>query len=337
MSASQEKPGRGPAQSGALLGVAGAAAFGAVGFASGFLGEYQRFVSVQLLVAALLAASFRGLFRTGVFSLAGPGFMGFGAYAFALGQLEMKVSPLLASGLAVAACFIAACAAGPVVWRVQRIYLALLTMSLVVAMTMIYGELKITGGHGGRYGVKSVAGGVEGWPWFMVCTIASTAVLGALALLEGSRLGRAWRAVGVDAAFAESTGIPSRAHALAAFVLFSTISGFAGVLLAGNNGYVYPQAFGFERIVFMLLAVFVGGVSHFIGPLIGAMFVVLLQEVLSSYEQYTMLILGLSLVTVVLVLPNGLVNLPAAIAATWRRRRSRSGAAAETTNKSVAR
>ena len=282
--------------------------------ATGFGGEYQRFVGIQILVSALLAVSFRGLFRIGVFSLAGPGFMGLGAYSYALLQLDMRLPALMACFVALLLCLACACLTGPMAWRVTRIYLALLTLSLVVVLTMIYGELRITGAHGGRSGIEPfTSGGVEGWRWFLTCVIASSLLLISLAVLEQTRLGRAWRAIGVNEAFAESVGVRTTAHSYWAFVLYSTVAAFAGVILAANNGYIYPSAFGFERVVFMLLCVFVGGVSTFIGPLVGSFFVGWLQEFLSAYQQYTMLILGSTLVLVILILPDGIVRLPAAL------------------------
>ena len=280
---------------------------------NGMSGEYQRFVGIQVLVSALLAVSFRGLFRIGVFSLAGPGFMGLGAYAYALLQLEAQLAPALAFVGSLTVCLAIACVAGPIVWRVSRIYLALLTLSFVVILTILYGEMKITGGHGGRYGVAPmIASGSEGWGWFLFCLGASVAALVILAVVERSRLGRAWRAIGVDTQFADSVGVRSKAHSYWAFTLYSVVAAFAGILLAGNNGYVYPEAFGFERVVFMLLCVYVGGVATFVGPLVGALFVGWLQESLSAYEQYTMFILGSTLVVVVLIFPNGLASIPGA-------------------------
>jgi branched-chain amino acid transport system permease protein len=289
------------------------APFGAIVLGAGLSGEYERFVGVQVLVSALLAVSFRGLFRIGVFSLGGPAFMGLGAYAYALTQLEAHLSPWLAICAALLVCLLGACVLGPIIWRVERIYLALLTLCLVVILTMIYGELRITGGHGGRYGVEiPVSGGAGGWNWFLLCVGAAGLVFVGISALERAPLGRAWRAIGVDAAYAESVGVPSKAHAYGAFVLYSTMAGLAGIIMAGNNGYIYPEAFGFERVVFMLLCVFVGGVTVFVGPLLGALFVAVLTEFLSSYEQYTMLILGSVLVIVIMGFPNGLVSIPAA-------------------------
>ncbi|MGE0501703.1 MAG: branched-chain amino acid ABC transporter permease [Rhizobiaceae bacterium] len=290
-------------------------------FANGLNGEYQRFVGIQVLVSALVAISFRGLFRIGVFSLAGPGFMGLGAYAYALLQLEAGVAPPLALLGSLAACLAIGVVAGPIVWRVNRIYLALLTLSLVVILTMIYGELRITGGHGGRYGVAPVvSAGSEGWNWFAFCLALSGFILAGLAILEKSPLGRAWRAIGVDTAYAESVGVRSNAHSYWAFVLYSLVAASAGIMLAGNNGYVYPEAFGFERVVFMLLCVYVGGVASFAGPLVGALFVGWLQESLSAYEQYTMFILGSTLVLVVLVFPNGIASIPGMVVRQFKRR-----------------
>lgn len=289
------------------------ALFGAAVLATGFWGEYQRFVGIQILVSALLAVSFRGLFMIGVFSLAGPGFMGLGAYCYALLQLDLHLPAWGACCVALLLCLACACLAGPIAWRVSRIYLALLTLSFVVILTMVYGELRITGGHGGRSGVQPLTlGGVEGWGWFLFCVIVSSSLLICLAMLEQARLGRAWRAIGINEAFAESVGVRTTAHTYWAFVLYSTVAAFAGVIMAANNGYVYPNAFGFERVVFMLLCVWVGGVSAFIGPLVGAFFVGWLQEFLSAYERYTMLILGSILVLVILIVPNGLISVPEA-------------------------
>jgi branched-chain amino acid transport system permease protein len=197
---------------------------------------------------------------------------------------------------------------------------SLLTLSFVVILTMIYGELQVTGGHGGRYGVSPVVtAGREGWGWFVFCLVLTGSVLAGLAALERSALGRAWRAIGVDTAYAESVGVRSKAHSYWAFTLYSVVASFAGVMLAGNNGYIYPEAFGFERVVFMLLCVYAGGVATFSGPLVGALFVGWLQESLSAYEQYTMFILGSTLVVVVLVFPNGLASIPGAALRLTRR------------------
>jgi ABC-type branched-subunit amino acid transport system permease subunit len=81
--------------------------------ANGLFGEYQRFVGIQVLVSALLAVSFRGLFRIGVFSLAGPAFMGLGAYLYALLQLEAQLATPLALVGSLAACLVIVCSRYP--------------------------------------------------------------------------------------------------------------------------------------------------------------------------------------------------------------------------------
>ncbi|MGQ0550893.1 MAG: branched-chain amino acid ABC transporter permease [Armatimonadota bacterium] len=144
------------------------------------------------------------------------------------------------------------------------------------------------------------------------------ATMAVLALLARSRLGLGMLALRDDEDAAEATGVDTLKHKLLALVISTGFAGLAGGLFAFYHVSYYHQlpfspAWTFDA----LLVAFVGGVGTLIGPVIGAVFYVLLKEVLAqSLVELHLLVFGVLFILVVLVLPGGLVE----VAARLRRR-----------------
>jgi branched-chain amino acid transport system permease protein len=148
-----------------------------------------------------------------------------------------------------------------------------------------------------------------------VATLASTYLL----LRSRSSLGIL--AVREDEDAARATGVDPLRHKLLALGLSSFFAGLAGATFAYHEVSYYPSnpfnlIWGFDAIVIT----FVGGVGTLIGPVIGAVFFVLLREQLAvTLVQVHQVVFGVLFILVVLLLPGGLVDAWARLRHTVRR------------------
>jgi branched-chain amino acid transport system permease protein len=94
-----------------------------------------------------------------------------------------------------------------------------------------------------------------------------------------------------------------------ALVLSGAVSGLAGGLAALLFERVSPEVFSGARSAALLLFVFVGGSAHFVGPMVGAVLMVLSLTVLASLTPAWPLYLGLVFLWMVWRAPHGLAGL----------------------------
>jgi branched-chain amino acid transport system permease protein len=129
-------------------------------------------------------------------------------------------------------------------------------------------------------------------------------------LLIPSRVGLGIRAVREDEAAAEATGVSARRHKLLALALSTALSGLAGGAFAYYHVSYYPQhtfspAWTFDAV----LMSYIGGVGTVHGPVLGALFYVILRELLAvKLVEFHLIIFGVLFMLVVLFLPGGLVE-----------------------------
>jgi branched-chain amino acid transport system permease protein len=141
--------------------------------------------------------------------------------------------------------------------------------------------------------------------------------------LSRSKFGLGLMALREDEAAARSIGVNVFSHRLAAFVLSSTLAGLVGATFAFYHVSYYPAyTFGAEWTFDALLVTFVGGIGSLTGPLVGAVFFVLIQDVLAAnLVNVHLIIFGIIFIFVVLVLPGGLVEV-STLTRRWLARRS---------------
>ena len=131
-----------------------------------------------------------------------------------------------------------------------------------------------------------------------------------VALLVPSRVGLGIRAVREDEAAAEATGVSALRHKLLALALSTAFAGLAGGAFAYYHVSYYPQhtfspAWTFDAV----LMSYIGGVGTVHGPVLGALFYVILRELLAvKLVEFHLIIFGILFMFVVLFLPGGLVE-----------------------------
>ena len=270
------------------------------------LSPYHRSLALAILADVALAvawAFFSG--PTRYLSLATGAFFGAGAYttAVVLGRLPWPL-PVLAAAMVSAAM---ALLVGTLALRLRGPYFAVFTFGLaeLAKHTLIWFETSITGTVGRL--LLSPPGPVA--LYHTVLAVAALAVTTAVALPR-SRWGAALIGIGADEERAETLGIDTTRVKIGAFALSAAFMGAIGGAMAPRWTYLDPQVFNplvsFQTVIMALL----GGPATVAGPILGAVFLGLLSEILLVKFRYLyMLTLGLVLIVVVLVLPTGLSGL----------------------------
>jgi len=123
-----------------------------------------------------------------------------------------------------------------------------------------------------------------------------------------SPIGQALRAIREDEVSAASLGIDSRIWKVFTFAISSGIAGFAGSFYPIFLGTLVPDAFGIVESFSMLAMVIVGGLGTMLGPVIGAVTLTVLPELLREFGEMRLLVYGLSLTLVVIFMPGGIVQ-----------------------------
>ena len=145
--------------------------------------------------------------------------------------------------------------------------------------------------------------------YYLTFTLAVVSIV-VVALLVRSRVGLGIQAVREDEAAAEASGVGAFRHKLLALAISTALAGFTGGAFAYYHASYYPQhtfspAWTFDAV----LIAFIGGVGTVHGPVLGALFFVVLRDVLAvQWVDLHLLIFGALFIVVVLFLPGGLVE-----------------------------
>lgn len=145
--------------------------------------------------------------------------------------------------------------------------------------------------------------------YYLALALAALSVL-VVAVLGNSRIRLGMQAVREDEEAAEASGISALSLKLIALVLSTGLAGLAGGLFAYYHISYYPShPFSPSWTFDALLMTFIGGVGTLHGPVLGAVLYVFLKEYLAvRWVDFHLLIFGTLFISVVLLLPGGLVQ-----------------------------
>jgi branched-chain amino acid transport system permease protein len=121
--------------------------------------------------------------------------------------------------------------------------------------------------------------------------------------------GRAILGIRVNENRMKALGYNTYLYKLTAFALAGGIAGLAGFLYVTQYRVVNPALFHWRESGFVLMMVILGGLRSRLGPVIGAFALVLLEEVLQSLTEHWLLGVGIFVIVVVLLLPDGIAGL----------------------------
>lgn len=282
---------------------------------------YFVYVLANVALLALVGIGLNVLLGlTGQVSFGHAGFYALGAYAVAVFTTKAGMSFWLAWPLGVALSGLVGFALALPALRVKGPYLAMVTIAFgFVVEHGIVEWRSLTGGQNGIMGVPTpvLAGWALGERGVASLAIATCGcVLALYTRLSRSAWGAAMRAVKDSETASESIGINPVLVKAMAFAVSAALAGLAGGLFAPLSSFVTPQGFGMLQSILFVLVVMIGGAGAIAGPLVGAVVVGVLPELLASLEEYRLLLFGSLLLVVLWAAPQGAVGV---LTALWRR------------------
>ena len=273
----------------------------------------------RVLVVALAAASLNFIMGFGgMVALGHAGFMGVGAYAVVLlSDAGFTSAWVMWPAAALLAAF-AALVIGSISLRTKGVYFIMITLAFAQMLYYLMISLKAYGGDDGL----SLAGRSElGWglslsqdgPFYYLVLALAVAVFALLHRLLNSDLGHALQAIRENEPRMVALGFPVYRIKLIVFTLAGALAGLAGALLANQGGFVSPSMMQWSESGMLMIMVILDNVGRLYGGFVGAVVFLVLEEVLSTFTIHWQLGLGVALLVVVLLAPNGLLSL-------WRQR-----------------
>ena len=269
----------------------------------GFYNQHELLIA-QIGINAILAIAIFVTFYSGQLTLANAGFMAIGAYTTVIMSLylptplplNMLVGALLAGLVSVVV--------GLPVLRLRGVFLAIATIGFVEALRLgVILNVPITGeGQGLKNPSADPLGGI-------VPILISLPILAYIVWrLTRSRLGQAWSAIREDELAASSNGINVPLYKMIAFVISAVLAGYAGALETHINFFVDPTEYGITRTIQILTFAVVGGVTNVFGPIVGAVFLTALPEIVRQFAAYRDVVNGIILILVIIFRPQGIVG-----------------------------
>ncbi len=283
---------------------------------------YQTQLLAYGLVFAIAVLGFNLLLgQTGLLSFGHSAYLGAAAYAAAFLVKYLHVFSMEAFLLAgVLAGFVTAAVFGFVCVRYTRIFFSILTLALSqVLWSLAFKFYAITGGSDGlRVPTPTLLGGLLGAPddkmaflarqYYYYVLVIFLLCVAVMWRIVNSPFGKSLQAIRDNEVRAEFVGIRVRRSRWVAFVISGIFTGIAGALWAPLLGQITPEVLYWQQsgeIVFMAV---LGGFKSFAGPIVGAVVFNYLKEFVVAHYEYWQFFLGLILVTLVLVLPEGVVG-----------------------------
>lgn len=254
---------------------------------------------------------------TGYVSLGHVVFYGLGAYLMVVSWQQVPFMLVILGAGVLAATF--AAVVGLPVLRVRGPYFVILTFGLAELVKYIIMAAEAASGTASRilFGTPDLV--VIYFSMFALALLAT----GLLTWVSRSRFGHGLRSLRENEEAAETLGVPVVRFKLIAFVLSAAIPGMVGAVMALRSTYfVVGGVFDPMISITVIAMAILGGGDSAKGPVLGVVFLFVLQELLwANAPLLYMIILGAILITFVVLLPDGLVGL-GGVRARWRARRA---------------
>ena len=281
-----------------------------------FFGEvfYTR-LCTRIMIYAMVAVSLDIILGYGgMVSFGHAAFLGTGAYTVGILAYHGITSALISWPLAIVISALVALFVGVFSLRTSGVYFIMITLAFAQMLYYLFFSLEQYGGNDGMpLATRNTMGGLLD---ISQHTTFYYLVLGILCLillishrLVHSHFGIVLRGFRENERRMASIGFARFRYRLVGFVISGTIAGFAGALLVNQTMYISPAVMHWTRSGEILIMVILGGIRTIFGPVLGALVLLLAEDILSSYTEHWMIVLGPLLLFVVLFARRGIYGL----------------------------
>jgi branched-chain amino acid transport system permease protein len=283
--------------------------------------EYFVHLAILICIYGILGLSLNLVVGyTGLLSVAEAAFYGIGAYTAALLMVSTGWNFFAALAVSMLITGILALGMGLVLSRFNNDLYALASLGFgVIAYSIFLNWQGLTGGPLGIPGIPRP--NLFGFTfadnsWFLLLAVVLLGVVYLVSkFLVGSSFGRVLKAIREDEKSIQVFGYRTLNYKLVIFVVGAMMAAIAGSLYASYISYIDPSTFNVPEAIFIIAIIILGGLASLRGSIIGAIFLVLLPEILRFVgfpdevaAQMRQAVYGLLLVILMLYRPQGLVG-----------------------------
>jgi branched-chain amino acid transport system permease protein len=281
----------------------------------------------QIAITALFALSLDLILGyAGIVSLGHAAFFGLGAYTAGLLAKFGWGEPLSGLVIASAVAGLVGYATSFIIARFRHLALIMITLGLGLLLFEAANSASwLTGGADGLQGVRmwSLLGTFKfdlyGRTAYSYALVALFLLFLASRRLIHSPFGLSLRGIRENPLRMPAIGAPSRAHIRKIYTVSALIAGIAGALLAQTTQTVSLEVLGFQRSADVLVMLILGGTGRLYGGILGAIIYMVARDQFSGVNpQYWYFWIGILLIAVVMLLPNGILGGLTRLSSSWR-------------------
>ena len=269
----------------------------------------------RIVILALAAVSLNLILGFGgMMSFGHAAYLGIGGYAVGIFAFEGVTSGFVQWPVALLASALFALVIGALSLRTRGVYFIMITLAFAQMAYYIIAGLARYGGDDGLtiqkrsqfFAPLNLSDKVQ---FYYICLALLFAALYLVWRLVNSRFGLVIQGARSNDTRMRAIGFPTYRYRLVCFVIAGTLCGLAGALLANHTDFVSPAMMYWTRSGDLIIMVVLGGMGSVVGPVFGAVALLVLEEVLSDITEYWQIILGPLLLLVVLFARGGIDGL----------------------------
>ncbi|GLH78693.1 branched-chain amino acid ABC transporter permease [Bradyrhizobium sp. SSBR45G] len=269
----------------------------------------------RIVILALSAVSLNLIMGYGgMMSFGHAAYLGIGGYAVGILAQEGIGSGWAQFAVAIAVSALYALVIGALSLRTRGVYFIMITLAFAQMAYYVASGLSRYGGDDGLTVYKrSDFGGLINLgnrvQFYYLCLFCLLAVVVLVWRIVNSRFGLVLQGLRSNEQRMQAIGFPSKRYKLACFVIAGMLCGLSGALLANNTDFVSPAVMYWTRSGDLMVMVILGGMGTLLGPVVGAVAFLVLEEVLSQITEYWAIIMGPLLLLVVLFGRGGIMGM----------------------------
>jgi branched-chain amino acid transport system permease protein len=249
----------------------------------------------------------------GLVSFGHAAFVGVGAYTVGVMINGGIVNGWLGFGAAIAVAAAFSAVIGAISLRTRGVYFIMITLAFAQMLFYLINSVKAYGGDEGLSLLERSNFGLgldlrDDTAFYYLVLVLLALVILLVHRLVNSRFGRVVQAMREDDVRAEAIGFPTYRYQLILFIISGALGGLAGALMANQQNYISPNLLHWTQSGTLMVMVIIGGVGTLFGGALGALALLVLEEVAADYTTYWQFYVGWILLAVVLFAPRGLMG-----------------------------
>jgi branched-chain amino acid transport system permease protein len=248
----------------------------------------------------------------GMVSIGQQAYIGIGAYGLVYIADTLGIDPFIAVPIAVIIAGIFSLPISFLAFRLSGGYFAIGTWVIAEVVKLIVVQMDVLGAGSGVsfMALTSLSPGRRIAYVYWLSLIAVVIAVAVTYLLMRSRLGLGFTAIRDDEVAAGSLGVRVTRSKRIVYVVAGMGCALAGAMIAANTLRVQPESiFSVQWSAYMIFIVVIGGIGTIEGPIVGAIVFFALQQWLSDFGVWYLVILGLLAIIITLLLPRGIWGL----------------------------